>query len=67
MPIYLVSLDFFQWLRDEISRTVQIMVPALPSKAFGKQLPFFNNDDGIFEQEFIEERKAGLEVRLKLG
>ena len=54
-----------QWLRDELSRTVQIMMPAIPGKAFTKQLPFLNNDDGIFEPEFIEERRLGLEVRIK--
>ena len=54
---------FFQWLKDEVSRTVQIMMPPLPGKAFAKQLPFINNDDGIFEVEFVEERKRGLEVR----
>ena len=52
-----------QWLRDEVSRTVQIMMPALPGKAFVKQLPFINNDDGIFEVEFVDERRRGLEVK----
>jgi len=51
----------FQWLRDEINRTVQIVVPPLPGKALSKQLPFLNNDDGIFEQEFIDDRMRGLE------
>merc|ERR1711874_61036 len=51
----------FKWLRDELSRTVQIMTPSLPGKAFTKQLPFISSDDGIFEPEFIEERRLGLE------
>ena len=51
-----------QWLRDELARTVQIMMPPLPSKAYVKQLPFLTNDDGIFEPEFVEERRLGLEV-----
>jgi len=51
----------FKWLRDEVSRTVQIFLPSLPGKAFVRQLPFINNDDGIFEMEFIEERRVGLE------
>merc|ERR1719219_1048967 len=38
----------FKWLRDELSRTVQIMMPSLPGKAFTKQLPFITSDDGIF-------------------
>jgi len=37
-------------------------VPALPGKAFKKQLPsFMRSDDGIFEDDFIEERRKGLE------
>jgi sorting nexin-3/12 len=35
-------------------------VPALPGKAWTRQLPF-RNDNGIFEEEFIEERRKGLE------
>jgi len=38
----------------------QIVVPALPGKALSRQLPF-RGDDGIFEEEFIEERRKGLE------
>ena len=37
------------------------MMPSLPGKAFTKQLPFITSDDGIFEPEFIEERRLGLE------
>lgn len=37
------------------------MVPPLPGKAWKRQMPF-RNDDGIFEEEFIEERRKGLEV-----
>ena len=37
-------------------------MPPLPGKAFVKQLPFINSDDGIFEVEFVEERRLGLEV-----
>ena len=33
----------------------------LPGKAFGKQMPLLAKDDGIFEVEFIEERRQGLE------
>ena len=67
-----------QWLRDEVGRTVQIVMPALPGKAFIRQVqqvntdrentamfwqvPFITNDDGIFEAEFIEDRRRGLEV-----
>ncbi len=38
----------------------QIVVPPLPSKALKRQLPF-RNDDGIYEEGFIEERRSGLE------
>uniref|UniRef100_A0A8D1ANJ4 Sorting nexin 3 n=1 Tax=Sus scrofa TaxID=9823 RepID=A0A8D1ANJ4_PIG len=37
-----------------------VVVPPLPGKAFLRQLPF-RGDDGIFDDNFIEERKQGLE------
>jgi sorting nexin-3/12 len=40
---------------------VQIVVPALPGKAIKLQLPF-RNDDGIFDEQFIEDRRKGLEA-----
>ena len=40
------------------------MMPQLPGKAFVKQLPFVSSDDGIFEPEFVEERRLGLEVHM---
>ena len=40
--------------------TFQIVVPPLPSKAMKRQLPF-RSDDGIFEEDFIEDRRSGLE------
>lgn len=39
----------------------QIVVPPLPGKAWKRQLPF-RSDEGIFDEEFIEERKKGLEL-----
>ena len=30
-------------------------------KAYFKQLPFLNSDDGIFDEEFIDDRRTGLE------
>lgn len=51
----------FVWLRKEIERTVKIYIPELPGKAFGKQLSILAKDDGIFEPDFIEERRQGLE------
>lgn len=40
------------------------MVPPLPGKALKRQLPF-RGDDGIFEEEFIEDRRKGdITVRL---
>ena len=36
-------------------------MPPLPGKALKRQLPF-RGDDGIYEEDFIEERKKGLEV-----
>ena len=51
----------FEWLRNEIKKSVQINVPHLPGKAIFKQFPLLSADDGIFEDEFIEERRCGLE------
>lgn len=50
----------FEWVRSELERDSKIVVPALPGKALKKMLPF-RGDDGIFEDEFIEERRQGLE------
>jgi len=50
----------FEWLRSELERDSKIVVPSLPGKALSKMLPF-RGDDGIFEEEFIEERRQGLE------
>ncbi|XP_004414432.1 PREDICTED: sorting nexin-3-like isoform X3 [Odobenus rosmarus divergens] len=38
----------------------KVVVPPLPGKAFLRELPF-RGDDGIFDDNFIEERKQGLE------
>lgn len=40
------------------SNILQIVVPPLPGKALKRQLPF-RGDDGIFEEEFIEDRRKG--------
>ncbi|XP_063843490.1 sorting nexin-12-like isoform X2 [Scylla paramamosain] len=40
---------------------MRIVVPPLPGKALKRQLPF-RGDDGIYEEEFIEDRRKGLEV-----
>ncbi|KAI8791600.1 sorting nexin-12 [Biomphalaria glabrata] len=50
----------FEWLRNELERDSKIVVPPLPGKALKRQLPF-RGDDGIFEDEFIEDRRKGLE------
>jgi|UniRef100_A0A914PTS2 sorting nexin-3/12 len=50
----------FEWLRAELERDSKIIVPPLPGKAFKRQLPF-RQDDGIFEEGFIEDRRKALE------
>ena len=50
----------FEWLRSELQRDVKIVVPPMPGKSLMRQIPF-RNDDGIFEPEFIENRRRGLE------
>eukprot|EP00052_Salpingoeca_macrocollata_P033666 m.9152 g.9152 ORF g.9152 m.9152 type:complete len:161 (+) comp5409_c0_seq1:57-539(+) len=51
----------FVWLRDELERESKIMVPAMPGKAWKRQLPWVSDKDSIFSDAFIEERRAGLE------
>ena len=51
----------FVWLREEVETSVAIVIPPMPPKAYFKQLPFLNSDDGIFDEEFIEDRRVGLE------
>ncbi|XP_062592870.1 sorting nexin-12-like [Saccostrea cucullata] len=50
----------FEWLRNELERDSKIVVPPLPGKAWKRQLPF-RSDEGIFEDDFIEDRRKGLE------
>ncbi|CAD1480790.1 unnamed protein product, partial [Heterotrigona itama] len=40
---------------------MRIVVPPLPGKAWKRQMPF-RGDDGIFEEDFIEDRRKGLEA-----
>lgn len=51
----------FAWLKNELENSVAIVIPPLPGKAMMKQLPFLKNDDGIFEADFIEDRRQSLE------
>lgn len=51
----------FEWLKAELERDSKIVVPQLPGKALKRMLPF-RGDDGIFEEDFIEERRQGLEA-----
>jgi len=50
----------FEWLRNELERDSKIVVPPLPGKAWKRQMPF-RGDEGLFEEEFIEDRRKGLE------
>lgn len=40
---------------------LQIVVPPLPGKAWKRQMPF-RGDEGLFDENFIEERRKGLEA-----
>ncbi|XP_065559911.1 sorting nexin-12-like [Artemia franciscana] len=51
----------FEWLRNELERDSKIIVPPLPGKAIKRLLPF-RSDEGIYEEDFIEERRKNLEV-----
>jgi len=50
----------FDWLCTELDRESKIIVPKLPGKSWKRQLPF-RADDGLFDQEFIDKRRTGLE------
>ncbi|CAF1058726.1 unnamed protein product [Rotaria sordida] len=51
----------FEWLHKELENAdTKIAVPSLPDKAWQRQLPF-RKDDGLFQDDFIEERRQGLE------
>ncbi|XP_068198254.1 sorting nexin-3 [Antennarius striatus] len=50
----------FEWLRAELERESKVVVPPLPGKALLRQIPFQGND-GIFDEDFIEGRRQGLE------
>lgn len=50
----------FEWLHKELERSsAKMLVPPLPEKAWQRQLPFMKNDP--FQEDFIEERRRGLE------
>eukprot|EP00055_Hartaetosiga_balthica_P014719 m.82629 g.82629 ORF g.82629 m.82629 type:complete len:162 (+) comp8671_c0_seq1:29-514(+) len=51
----------FEWLRQELEKHSKILVPPLPGKAWKRQLPWVSSDKGLFDPEFIEERRKGLE------
>eukprot|EP00124_Ichthyophonus_hoferi_P004868 Ihof_evm4s597 gene=Ihof_evmTU4s597 len=51
----------FEWLKLELERDGRIVVPNLPTKAITKQLSFWAKNDGIFDEDFIEKRRLGLE------
>lgn len=51
----------FEWLHKELERSsAKMLVPSLPEKAWSRQLPFRKNNDS-FQDDFIEERRRGLE------
>ena len=47
------------WLKNELEKECKIGLPRLPGKAWKKQLPF---GGGLFDAEFVEERRKGLEA-----
>ena len=52
----------FEWLHKELARAdTKIVVPPLPDKAWERQLPF-RSDSGLFQPDFIEDRRRGLEI-----
>eukprot|EP00051_Salpingoeca_urceolata_P027368 m.481186 g.481186 ORF g.481186 m.481186 type:complete len:151 (+) comp22077_c0_seq1:205-657(+) len=49
----------FDWLRQELERESKILVPPLPGKAWSRQMPWSKTT--MFDEDFIEERREGLE------
>lgn len=55
----------FDWLRKKFLAWGKLReFPPFPDKAWKRQLPF-RGDDGIFEEDFLEERRKGLELFLQ--
>lgn len=53
----------FEWLKAEVERESNLLVPELPSKGYKRQLmQRFTDNDGIFEDEFIEKRRLALDA-----
>ena len=51
----------FEWLHKELEQSsTKMVVPSLPEKAWGRQLPFSSKN--MFTEDFIEERRKGLET-----
>lgn len=51
----------FEWLHKELEQSdTKMVVPPLPEKAWQRQLPFRKNSN-LFQDDFIEERRKGLE------
>jgi len=52
----------FEWLHKELEQSnTKMVVPSLPNKAWQRQLPF-RKDNNFFQDDFIEERRKGLEA-----
>lgn len=50
----------FKWLKKELGKNSKISIPPLPGKALKRQLPF-RRDEGLFDNDFIEDRRKALE------
>ena len=50
----------FMWLKKELAKNCKISTPPLPGKALKRQLPF-RRDGGLFDDDFIEDRRKALE------
>ncbi len=52
----------FEWLHKELENSdTKMAIPPLPDKAWQRQIPFRKNND-LFQDDFIEERRRGLEI-----
>ena len=51
----------FVWLKRELERESKVLVPTLPPQALSRQMPWVSEAKGMFADDFLEERRRGLE------
>ena len=55
----------FQWLKRELERESKVLVPTLPPQALSRQMPWVSEANGMYADDFLEERRKGLQAFLR--